>query len=445
MSTSSRTRSFIRKAWLPLLGVGLWIAGCASSTGSLVVFVSGDSRGYLEPCGCRRDQAGGLPGRARLVSGVAESDRLVLDVGNLGSGTRDYDLLKLKYMLQGMEAIGYDAVNLGKSEATLDLDTLRKVLDSSKLPFVSANVVAKSGRQPITEPFRVIDRGGSRIGVIGVTECEGRDMGPGVEVRPPLEALAEVIPQVRPKCDYLVVLAFVDADTIAEIANKFHEVDAVFGGDVPQTSSGVQKVNRASVFNVTDRGKVVGKLNLTRNGKTFTISNAQGVKILADKLAPPQAIASLLASYKDELRERRYELASAEGMETIQTKDSTSNEYVGSSTCNSCHTDAHKTWTGSGHSHAFATLEKVKSDFDPDCLRCHTVGYGLSSGFIDKAKTPKLAGVQCENCHGRGKEHAATQKKTALKPVTASTCIKCHDQENSENFRYEAFWPKIAH
>ena len=48
------------------------------------------------------------------------------------------------------------------------------------------------------------------------------------------------------------------------------------------------------------------------------------------------------------------------------------------------------------------------------CLPCHTVGYGLPTGFSFTNKngvfsyTTNLAGVQCENCHGPAANHAAS-------------------------------------
>lgn len=446
MSTSSRTRSSIRLWLLGFAGASVLAASCYSPAPSrLYLFVSGDSRGYLEPCGCRANQAGGLPGRARLISSAEPGERIVVDVGNITSGTRKYDLLKLKYMLEGMKIIGYDAVNLGQKEASMDLDMLRSTLSSSTLPFVSANVLSKSDKKPVTEQFRIIEKLGARIGVIGVTHCDPQDVGPGVEVRPAMEALADVIPQVRPKCDFLIVLAFENEEEMKDIANKFHEVDCVLGGDVPQSSSSIERVNRAAVFSVTDRGKVVGEIFLERKNKTYQAGQVSAVKIAADKQAPPKEIGDLLASFKNELRDKRFELASADDLESIQGQESTADEFVGSEACISCHKDAHKTWGASGHSRAYETLVKVKSEYDPECLKCHTVGYGRSSGFIDATRTPKLEGVQCENCHGRGKDHSATKLKTSLTPVTASTCIKCHDTENSENFVYATFWPKIKH
>jgi len=409
------------------------------------MIVSGDSLGYLEPCGCRRDQAGGLPGRARIVEGLAPDSRLVFDIGDMTSGTRDYEMLKLKYMLQGMEIIGYDAVNLGQKEAEIDIEKLRALLKSSPIPFVSANVFSKADHKPLTEPYRIIERGGARFGVIGVTSCAPEDAGPGVEVRPVMDALSEVLPEVKPKCDTLIVLAFCDEDQIHEIANKYPEVSCILGGDVPQASGSPETVNRAAIFNVTNKGKVIGRLDLVKAGGGYSVAGGRAVVIAADKVQPPQKIGALLTSFKNELRDRRYELAEGEGLEKIESTEGTSNEYVGDKACISCHASAHKTWALSAHAHAFTTLKKKNSEFDPDCLRCHTVGYALSTGFIDEQKTPGLANVQCESCHGRGQEHAKTKSKASLKPITPASCVKCHDQENSENFNYETFWPKIAH
>jgi len=451
MSISWRTpfstrRIHLGRLLLFLAALGVLLYGCHSGQADkLVIFVSGDSRGYLEPCGCRRDQAGGLPSRARAIREAPADQRLVFDVGDMTSGTRDYELLKLKYLMSGMTMIGYDGVNLGEKEAELDVDKLREVLKSSPLPFVSANVVAKKDHSPLTEPFRIVKRGGVNVGVIGVTSCRPEDAGPGVEVRPVLETLAEVVPIVNPKCDYLVVLAFCDDDMMKEIAGKYPEVDCILGGDVQQSSGAVAHVNRAAIFSVTDKGKVLGRLDLAAKSGSYSVVASKGIRMAADKVAPPQEIGTLLANFKNELRDRRYELASVEGMERIDSSSGTANEFVGDKACLSCHAAAHQTWATSAHSHAFATLKKVNSEFDPDCIRCHSVGYGLSSGFIDETKTPQLANVQCESCHGRGKDHIATKSRASLKPVTPASCVKCHDTENSENFSYAKFWPRIAH
>ena len=430
-----------------------------STPSRLTIFLTADSRGYLEPCGCRRDQAGGLPGRATLVHVVPPANRVVVDAGNLTPGGRAYEQLKTRYLLAGMSKIGYDAVNLGKTEAGLDLDTLRSMIDAGGgLPFVSANVTVKKDGSAIVPSTRIVQRGGLRIGITGVTDLDPRETGPGVEVKPPVEALSGVVGSLRKQCDYLIVLAFVDDDTQRAIAAHYPEIDCILGGDVPQSSAGITVVNRASIFNVTDRGKVVGEVDLNRHGAAYTADVAHGVKVMGEHMGKDHAMVDLIARYKDELRDRRYELASAEGMELIGGGQSSADQYVGDRACTSCHANAHSVYAASAHAHAFETLVKKGSQFDPECLTCHTVGYGLYTGFVDATRTPHLANVQCENCHGRGKDHVdAMQARANVKgrpvvaqdktlwPVTPATCIHCHDSENSENFHYATFWPRIAH
>jgi hypothetical protein len=463
MSISWPTHFCIRQL---TLGVSLAFAaliaftalnGCRRSsrtTQKVTVFVSGDSRGYLEPCGCRRDQAGGLPGRASLIEAKPAGERVVLDVGNLTPGSRPYELLKTRYLMEGMEKIGYDAVNLGKQEAGLDLTTLRRMMAQVPLPFVSANVVDKRDGQPVASVSRIVTRNGIRIGITGVTALDPQECGPGIEVKPTIEALSGVIGTLKSQCDYLIVLAFVDEDQQREIAAHFPEVDCILGGDVPQSSSTTEQVNRATLFSVVDRGKVIGEFDLSHHGAGYQVDHAQGIKVMGEHLTKDAAMLALINQYKDELRDRRYELASAEGMERISGAASTADEYVGDRACISCHADAHKTYLASAHAHAYATLVTKNSQYDPECLSCHTVGYGLYSGFVDVLRTPQLANVQCESCHGRGKDHILAMQavptshpRTAstLRPVTPATCIHCHDQENSENFHYATFWPKIAH
>ena len=64
----------------------------------------------------------------------------------------------------------------------------------------------------------------------------------------------------------------------------------------------------------------------------------------------------------------------------------------------------------SKHSHAYQTLVDAKQpsnrQYDPECIVCHTVGFGYVSGFKSEKETPKLENVGCESCHGPGSLHA---------------------------------------
>ena len=124
--------------------------------------------------------------------------------------------------------------------------------------------------------------------------------------------------------------------------------------------------------------------------------------------------------------------------------------YVGSVACRSCHAAEHATWAESPHAHAVDTLEAVRKQSNPDCLRCHTTGYGRPGGFPEKAQPaqhPDLAAVGCESCHGPGGDHVAEGSAKIGTIVSLGDkcdscvilqiCGACHDEANDPGFDFE--------
>ena len=127
--------------------------------------------------------------------------------------------------------------------------------------------------------------------------------------------------------------------------------------------------------------------------------------------------------------------------------------FAGAQHCAACHVKSAQTWNGSRHAHALATLERVKKNFDPECLACHVVGLS-QQGFLSAELTPHLGNVQCENCHGPSKAHAADPvniKPSHLRQAAAeqenpeAVCRTCHHGSHSPKFDFPVYWPKIAH
>ncbi len=102
--------------------------------------------------------------------------------------------------------------------------------------------------------------------------------------------------------------------------------------------------------------------------------------------------------------------------------------------CGFCHPTSHSEWLTTRHAKALETLEAIGQGTNPACLPCHTVGYGEEGGFIDRATTNALAGVQCESCHGAGGPHVGNIQDVSLRPpasvkaIGAQVCGKCHTQ-----------------
>src|SRR5947209_1730853 len=72
-------------------------------------------------------------------------------------------------------------------------------------------------------------------------------------------------------------------------------------------------------------------------------------------------------------------------------------DFIGADRCRSCHAEQYAQWEKTPHARAFDVLSP-KDRADPRCLSCHTmVSEDLGAG---------LTGIQCESCHGAGRNYA---------------------------------------
>ena len=148
----------------------------------------------------------------------------------------------------------------------------------------------------------------------------------------------------------------------------------------------------------------------------------------------------------------------------------TSEEYRGANKCKVCHIKVFKSWQQTPHAGAFDALspgvkaeEKQKAGLDPQkdyttdtqCVGCHTTG-----------NSTMFPGVQCEACHGPGKQYSSAtimnKKKWKTNPdlhrkmaidaglvvkPEAKTCTACHNDTSPtyKPFDYTARYEQVKH
>ncbi|HLQ44766.1 MAG TPA: hypothetical protein VK137_08570, partial [Planctomycetaceae bacterium] len=127
------------------------------------IVVSGDTQGWIVPCGCTSNQSGGLPRRGRYVAELRQSNRVLLfDVGGAASGSAAYDRAKFEAILKGELLMTTAAHNLGESELKLGVETLRDVANRLQVRFVSANTTDETGK-PIVPPGQLMQLVSSEV------------------------------------------------------------------------------------------------------------------------------------------------------------------------------------------------------------------------------------------------------------------------------------------
>lgn len=445
----SRTGAALAAGAVLVMGIVTWL-GCDREARRVAkpaaLVVSGDTGGWITPCGCASNQSGGLLRRGTYLARLRdEADVLYIDAGGAAGGVSDYHRVKFESILAGEVKMGVAAHNVGRSEAALGAAFLRDVARRTGAPLVSANVTDADGSL-VAEPIRVVPVGGRRVAVTGV--LSPAMAGDGLRVGDPRQAVLNAAAGAKGTYDALVVLAYLPEPELHKLAAALPEADAVLGGPTGQALS-PRNVGPTVLAAATNKGKFLVKLSVPPPATSSDAGGGDGWAGGIDEMGPALADhAEQQANVQAYLARLAAEDFTAEqsGLVPPFPPDAPDDYRVaGSAACLSCHADEHASWTASKHAHAGETLQAKGFHVDPYCLSCHTTAYGLPGGFISPKRSAALAAVGCESCHGPSQAHVAAPKIHRTPFNAIDQCIRCHDRENSPAFQYDAYWSRIRH
>jgi predicted CXXCH cytochrome family protein len=423
----------------------LTAGGCGLKLGGdvrpLVVVVSGDTSGWIAPCGCTTNQSGGLPRRASFVEQISWKAKVVaVDVGGSPHGTSAYDLAKFEAILAGEMIMGIEAHNIGAAEARLGPDVLRRLSAKQNIPFISANV-RDAADQLLAEPLRIVNVSGWRLALVGVlSEKYATEM---IHISPPRQTILEIIQKTSGSYDSLIVLAYLPEEELQELAESIPEADVIVGGPTGQPIAPKQ-VGPVLLTSATNKGKFLARLEAPPLNSTnrWTASIVE----LNDRYADNPRQTANIEKFRQELARRDFTPGQTSLVEQFPANMPKNYAIAGNSACQKCHQDDCYLWRKSKHSLAWNTLKSKGASYDPDCQRCHTTGYGLPGGFSSVACNGGKVDVGCESCHGPSKSHVINPNVlTPYYSQAKDRCIQCHDRENSPQFNYDKYWNKIDH
>ncbi len=107
--------------------------------------------------------------------------------------------------------------------------------------------------------------------------------------------------------------------------------------------------------------------------------------------------------------------------------------YAGIDKCKNCHPKNYEAFSHRKFDKSWQILEMKGKTKDPECLKCHTTGFGEPGGFVSEEATPHLKYKQCEACHGPGSLHMSNPADKEFRKTIAphkysneNICIKCH-------------------
>ncbi|NRA44426.1 MAG: hypothetical protein HRU09_05670 [Oligoflexales bacterium] len=429
----------------------------------------GDIRGNIETCGCDpRTDLGGIERIASLIARERAKDPhiLVLDLGN---NFHKNEAIKSKYLAHGLSLIRADASLVNYSE----LQTDHKLW--GKRPFVIGNLDKSHVAFPLTQPY-IIHKNTVVMGYHWDEEHKKYLKRWDHQLQQTYHKIIQEYP------DHKKVLLFSGPMPDLRKATKSSWFDLIVSSNTKHEDEKPgfeEKENPDSLMRLDQpfiRMVPLGGVGVLRGGKLMQQEAPSVAKLLesSNNSSSPQAfpsltdnlntqkidsfpISSIAVSWldytfdegsplKDLMRE--YNTETKEVFEKIaksRLKDLKNSPFIGAAACKSCHPDAFKKWSESGHAKAYDILTKAGKDKDPECVSCHVLGFSEKGGFISKTKSPQFAHVQCENCHGPRKSHSLNPSVKPPQHEPKKICTSCHHVPHSSNFVYEKYWKKIEH
>ncbi len=452
----------------------------------VALIFSGEQDGYLEPCGCAglENQKGGLQRRFTLFRELRDSGWpiIAMDSGGQEKRTGKQAELKLDFSYRALSEMDYAAVGFGPEDLRLDLTSIVINLDQASESLVSANVGIGDFDSGFTKRYKVVEAGGMKIGitsVLGKKELAGFKNSADFAFMDPVQALNEVLPELRKaKCDQLVLLAHAEPDEARQLARRFPEfnwVATAHGADEPPKEPAKIEGTKGHLIEVGHKGMYVVVIGLYKDGGLpFRYQRVP----LDHRFTDEPEIYRMHVDYQQQL-----EQLGLSGLGLRPSPHPTGRKFAGSKACADCHSNATAVFDKTPHSHATDTLVHLDPprQFDPECLSCHATGwepqkyFPFESGYLGLKETPDLVGNGCENCHGPAAEHVAAetgeieasdekieQLRAALRLKVVENegnkkgqvyneggvvdmCMQCHDLDNSPDFDFQEYWPKVKH
>jgi hypothetical protein len=455
-----------------------------------VLLLSGQSHGYLQPCGCSSPQYGGYERRYNFVQTLKERGWPVVaaDLGDALAHDGPQKLLKYQVAMAAMKTLGYTAVGVGLRELEAPLfDVIGQWALNDPVPaLVAANLDSQNAAGCVF-PWAVSNAKGAGpkvafIGAVGPTAA-GQVKNPDIKLGQNGQVLANVLKNkdlLAAKPELFVLLYQGTLDEAKACAQAFPQFRVIVcTSDDEEPPSVPVQVGETQIVRLGHKSRFVGVVGVYRTGKAdrpFDL-RYQLVSLGPEYETPAnrvkgQPVVQLMEDYAQEVKNGNYLGKYGQRPHPLQITYPKA-EYVGSFACKECHEDAYKIWKKSPHSGAYKTLEEARKpslrQYDGECVVCHTVGFGYNTGFTNETKTAHLKNVGCESCHGPGSLHIADVKDNGGKPTNLalleamnpykgqatkvtvgifSSCQKCHDIDNDVNFktaRFPEYWKKIAH
>ena len=413
-----------------------------SADTEISILYTNNTNGALENCLCPGKAYGSLEKRVHYVREWLKDNpnSLLLDAGDFLSPTRN--ALKDSIAFRIYEMMAYDAIGLGDQEFFKGAQFISDLMESSSLPFISTNL-EKPDLADLKREI-VVERGGVRFGILSVIDSGvflfyPKRVKDEVAVNDFSSTLQSQIDQLKEKSDVVILLSHNGIDADRQIAQSYTGIDVIVGSHTQTVKEEPEVVGKTIIVQGGKDGYYVGHLTLQIDNDKNIVSHEGELIPMDISLTNEPTVVGMIIDYNRIGRER-----AGSRVERIVPVPA---EYLSTSSeaCESCHSSEYDNWKVSRHAVSLKTLISEHKEKSPECLACHTTGFGRDDGYLNYNITSGLKNVNCTECHYTPAGHLAEPAAFVTERIEEANCLRCHDEDNSPSFAFTSFMEKSRH
>jgi len=185
---------------------------------------------------------------------------------------------KAHLILKSFELMGYHAIGIGDDDLSLGKKFLIDLSKLSHIPFLSSNVKDEDSGKPLFQRYIMKEVNGLKIGIFSLLSPEmflgqSDPRKKGLIFHDPYETAQEMVKELGPKTDLIILLSHLGYHKDVELAQKILGIHIIIGGHTGVDLANPPVIKNSIIVQNASKGMYGRKLNLTFSNKEATFYN----------------------------------------------------------------------------------------------------------------------------------------------------------------------------
>lgn len=327
---------------------------------------------------------------------------LVLDSGDLFFKSRvapfhlkEQWKLQAEFIVDRFNDIGCDGVGIGETDFALGLDQLLQLKKRSRFPILNANIVNEKNKT-LFDRYAIRKTGNLKVGIFSVLD-PSLSLPEGLQALATIEIARKIVKELREeKVDFIIALTHQGLQRDRNWAREVSGIDLVIGGHDSTSLAVPEKIGETLIVNGYELGKYTGVIDLAfRKGVHQFIASSDlsadaALSRYHNRLVPLDSAFEdgdpRLFEQVQEFKKRLQALAEKSVEPPAASKELARGlrlEFATYRKCMECHRAQFDVWKSSKHASAIIPLYIRNQHLNPECIKCHSVGFREAGGFTD--------------------------------------------------------------